>query len=185
MKSVDLMVEEHRLIERMLHVMEETAAVLERGTPVEPAMLAGMLEFIQVYADAGHHAKEEDLFFPALVAAGVMPETSAIGAFQAQHEAGRLLVRRMGDALRGIQAGDPGARRAFAENAGEYISLLREHILLENRLFAEYAEDYLTREQDADLRARMDELDRLRPAAESGSRFERMVTEFEEALLKC
>lgn len=185
MRSVDLMIEEHRLIERMLRVLEDSAAILGRGGSVPAAMLDGMLEFIRVYADAGHHAKEEDIFFPALAGHGIVPEASAIGAFQAQHEAGRLIVRRMLDARQRMAGGDADARRGFAESAHDYVALLQEHIRLENRLFAEYAEDAFSAQEDAALRARMDDVDRLRPPDQRSGRFERMVAEYEEALLKC
>ena len=58
MTSVDLILEEHRTIERMLSVLEDAADRLERGAAVPAVMLACMLEFIQVYADAVHHGKE-------------------------------------------------------------------------------------------------------------------------------
>ena len=185
MKTVDLMIEEHRLIERMLRVLEDSAGILERGGMVPPAMLAGMLEFIQEYADAGHHAKEEDIFFPALAAHGVTPESTAIGAFQAQHESGRLLVREMLVALPAAGLGERAACQAFAASAQEYVALLREHIRLENHHFADYAEEYLSLEEDAALRERMDDVDRDRAADAGTDRFHRMVAEYEEALLKC
>ena len=184
MKTVDLMTEEHWLIERMLSVLERSADVLERGGAVPAGMLAGILEFIQVYADAGHHAKEEDIFFPALAAHGVTPDATAIGAFKAQHEAGRLFVREMLAALPAAGRGERPACRAFAASAQEYVALLREHIRLENGLFAEYAEEHLSPEEDAALRARMDVLDRDR-ASGGGADFRKMVAEYEEALLQC
>ena len=185
MKSVDLMIEEHRLIERMLRVLEDSAGILERGRTVPPGMLAGMIEFVQVYADAGHHAKEEDIFFPALIAHGVQPEASAIGAFQAQHEAGRLFVREMLASLPAASRGERAACQAFAASAREYVGLLREHIQLENHLFAEYAEEHLSPEEDAALRARMAAVDRDRPSDAGTDRYSTMVAEYEEALLKC
>jgi hemerythrin-like domain-containing protein len=185
MKAVDLMMEEHRLIERMLRVLEDAAGILDRGGAVPPGMLAGMLEFIQQYADAGHHAKEEDIFFPALAAYGVTPEASTIGAFQAQHESGRLLVREMLRALPGVNRGERAACQAFAASAVEYVALLREHIRLEDRHFVEYAEEYLSPEEDAALRERMDAVDRDRASDVGTDRFHTMVAEYEEALLKC
>jgi hemerythrin-like domain-containing protein len=185
MRAVDLMMEEHRLIERMLRVLENSAAVLARGGRVPPGMLEGMLEFIQVYADAGHHAKEEEIFFPALAAHGVTPEASTIGAFQAQHESGRLLVREMRGALAGVNRGEKAACDAFSASAEEYVALLREHIRLEDQHFVEYAEEYLSPEEDAALRGRMDAVDRDRAAEVGTDRFHRMVAEYEEAVLKC
>jgi hemerythrin-like domain-containing protein len=185
MKTVERMTEEHRLIERMLQVFEETAGILERGGCAPAGMLAGILEFSRVYADAGHHAKEEDIFVPALAAHGLEADASAIGALQAQHDAGRRLVGEMTGLLPSVGCGERIARQAFAAAAREYIGLLREHIQMENHLFADYAEDYLTDDEDADLRARMDAVDRERALGAGTDRFARMVADYEEALLKC
>jgi hemerythrin-like domain-containing protein len=180
-KTVELMIEEHRLIERMLRVLEESAAILEDGGTVPPGMLAGVLEFLQRYADAGHHAKEEEIFFPALVAHGVPAEASLIRALQVQHESGRLLVREMRDVVEGANGGTRSACRAFAASAQQYITLLREHIRLENEYFTEYAEEHLSPGEDAALGARMAAVNR---GAEC-DRFSRMVSDYEEMLLKC
>ena len=185
MRAVDLMLEEHRLIERMLRVVEDSARLLEQGGTVPSAMLEGMLEFIQVYADAGHHAKEEDIFFPALAAHGVEPGGSAIGAFQAQHEIGRALAAGMREALPGAARGERTACESFAATARDYVSLLREHIRLEDLHFAEYAREFLSADEDADLRARMDAVDASRDPGMRSDRFARMVAEYEEAILQC
>jgi hemerythrin-like domain-containing protein len=185
MTSVDLMLEEHRLIERMLNVLEDCAGRLDRGGSVPPEMLTGMLEFIQVYADAGHHAKEEDLLFPAFAAHGLEPDASPIGAFQAQHESGRARVREMREALPAASRGERAGAQAFAASATDYIALLREHIRLENHHFAEYAAEYFSSEEDAMLRARMDAVDRARALDVGANRYPDMVAEYEEALLKC
>lgn len=185
MRSVDLLLEEHRLIERVLCVLENSAAIMTRGGAVSVAVLSSIVGFMRSYADAAHHAKEEDIFFPALAAHGVAPGASAIGAFEAQHEAGRSLVKQMGHALRLIAAGHEEARPIFTQTAYEYIDLLREHILLEDRVFAEYAEDYFSAAEDAALRARMEERDLLRPVPERPDRIERIVNDLEEAMAKC
>ena len=77
MRAIDVMLREHRLIERMLRVLEESADLLDRGGAVPADMLAGMLDFIQVYADQGHHANEEDIFFPALAANGPVSDPAS------------------------------------------------------------------------------------------------------------
>jgi hemerythrin-like domain-containing protein len=182
MTSVDLMLEEHRVIERMLLVLEESAARLDRGLLVPRIVLAGVLDFFRVYADAGHHAKEEDLFFPALTARGVDPDASPIGALRAQHEVGRALVREMHDVLDGAAAGETAARRAFAASARDYIGMLREHIRLEDHYFLEYARDYLSPQDDEELRRQMDAVDAART---DGERYSRAIAEYEEALTKC
>jgi hemerythrin-like domain-containing protein len=88
-------------------------------------------------------------------------------------------------ALAGVNRGEKAACQAFAASALEYVAMLREHIRLEDQHFAEYAEEYLSPEEDAALRDRMDTVDRDRAADAGTDRFHTMVAEYEEALLKC
>ena len=183
MKSVDRLIGEHRLIERMLRVLDDCAQVLDRGGDVPPGMPVGILDFLQRYADQGHHAKEEDLFFPALADHGLPADASAVYALRAQHEGGRGLVRELREALRGVERGEDESRRAFAATAADYISLLREHIRLEDHYFPEYAEACFKPADDEALLARMDAEDRDRGIDRTS--YEHIVAGYEEALLKC
>lgn len=180
MKSVDLMLEEHRLIERMLNVLEACAGRMERGHALESGTLDSILEFLRVYADAGHHAKEEDVFFPALAAQGFEPEASAVNALQAQHEGGRGLLRELREAMTGVRRGNAASRQAFAATAMEYVALLREHIRLEDHYFPDYASTWLTSAEDDAVLARMLEADRSRGL--DATRYRGLVAECEEAL---
>jgi hemerythrin-like domain-containing protein len=184
-RSVDRILAEHRLIERMLRVVEDCAGALERGGDVPASVPRDAVVFLALYADAVHHAKEEEVFFPALAAHGIAPEGSAVGALQAQHEAGRALVARLRAAVQGLEAGERGAGAAFAGGAREYVALLREHIAIEDRLFVEYAEDCLSPAEDAALDAAMERLDRLRPEAGGRERFERLVERCEGVATRC
>lgn len=185
MKSVELLVTEHRLIERVLRVLEVGVMSLKGAGTVPHRTLASVVEFLHSYVDTDHHGKEENILFPALAAHGITADASAIGALEAQHELGRSLVIVMNDSLKRITGGDTDARSMFAQSAHEYIELLRSHIAMEDQLFAEYAGDCFSPSEDADLRARMDELDLCRPAAERREDIEQMIAECEEMLKGC
>jgi hemerythrin-like domain-containing protein len=59
----DRLVAEHRLIIRMLAVIDKAAALSESGKAVEPQIFLKAVDFIRNFADRFHHAKEEDIFF--------------------------------------------------------------------------------------------------------------------------
>ncbi|MGZ8868001.1 MAG: hemerythrin domain-containing protein, partial [Thermoanaerobaculia bacterium] len=106
-----------------------------------------------------------------------------VNALRAQHEGGRGLIRELRDTLPGVDRGDAGSRRAFAATAMDYIGLLREHIRIEDHYFPDYANACFTPADDETLFTRMEAEDRARGI--DGARFERMVAEYEEAVLKC
>ena len=57
---------EHRLIERMLDVMQEELSIFEKEKKLNPGFLEMAIDFIRTYADRCHHGKEEDILFREL-----------------------------------------------------------------------------------------------------------------------
>ena len=65
-KALEDLKHEHRLIERVLAVLERTTQQLERDGHVSPETLERGLTFVRGFADGCHHAKEEHGLFPVL-----------------------------------------------------------------------------------------------------------------------
>lgn len=151
MKSIELLLEEHRAIERMLSVLESAAVRLHGGGDVPRPVADELFEFFERFGDAGHHQKEEDLLFPVLAAHGLGPETSPIGALAAQHEVGRAFLGDLRRTFRRIERGDSAAREDFATLAREYADMLREHIRIEDHYFVEFASRVMTPAEDDEL----------------------------------
>ncbi len=57
---------EHRVIERMLAVLEGQLRVMAETGTVDPALIDTATDFIRTYADRCHHGKEEDILFRRL-----------------------------------------------------------------------------------------------------------------------
>jgi hemerythrin-like domain-containing protein len=151
MKPTEELSREHEAILRMIAVLADMAGHLETGTPVDPDDLERSLEFIRVFADKCHHAKEEDLLFPAMEKAGIPRERGPIGVMLAEHERGRKHVQAMAKAIPGIRSGDQHAAAAFAAAARAYGDLLSLHIAKEDRVLYPLADSRLTDDQQAAL----------------------------------
>ncbi len=128
---------EHRVIERVLGVLERLLAQPLESAPAVTAALRDCVRFFRLFADACHHGKEEDMLFPALESAGIPRDGGPIGVMLHEHRLGRQYVARMAAELDGLEAGDAGARERFVAAARAYIDLLSAHIYKEdNVLFA-------------------------------------------------
>jgi hemerythrin-like domain-containing protein len=139
----NVMVVEHKLILRMVALVEKNSALVEQGKFTDWQFFLDAVDFIRGYADRFHHAKEEDILFTALIANG-MPETgSPIEAMHIHHDQGRAFVRDMEEAATKALAGEPGQEAAIVENARGYGALLREHIHTEDNIFYPLAEKTL------------------------------------------
>lgn len=143
---------EHDAILRMLDVTAELARRIDAGASVPAEQLAGTVEFFQVFADRCHHAKEEDLLFPALEQKGLPRQGGPIGVMLHEHEIGRDAVRRMAAAAQAYPS-DPAAAKRWAAAAAEYIPLLSAHIQKENNILFVMAERMLSDEEQTRLGA--------------------------------
>ncbi|MEK7098018.1 MAG: hemerythrin domain-containing protein [Patescibacteria group bacterium] len=139
---------EHEGIRLMIKILEKVSEDINNAKVED---LEKMVEFIKVFADKCHHAKEETLLFPALEAAGIPNEGGPIGVMLMEHDMGREFVAGMGEALEKMKAGDKEAGKEFAENALGYGNLLTSHIEKENNILFHMAEMSFSEEKDEEL----------------------------------
>ncbi|TFF88729.1 MAG: cation-binding protein [Promethearchaeota archaeon] len=66
MKPIGPLMMEHRLISRMIKVIEIELNKIKRKNEVNPVFIDIMVDFIRFYADKTHHGKEEDILFREL-----------------------------------------------------------------------------------------------------------------------
>jgi hemerythrin-like domain-containing protein len=145
--------QEHQAILTMIRVLGKMADRLEAGASVDPADLESAVEFIRVFADKCHHAKEEGHLFPEMEKAGVPRERGPIGVMLADHVEGRKHVAAMAGAIPGIRRGQPESAAAFAAAARGYGELLTGHIFKEDRVLYPMADARLTPDQQESLEA--------------------------------
>jgi hemerythrin-like domain-containing protein len=101
---------------------------------------ADCVTFIRLFADACHHGKEEDLLFPELEKSGMPHEEGPIAVMLHEHQQGRAFARRMADALPDARKGDAEARATLRHAAGGYVDLIRGHIMKEDHVLFQMAD---------------------------------------------
>src|SRR5512140_722810 len=110
------LVDEHRLILRMIALLEKNAPRTAAGRLNWQFYLDG-IDFIRQYADRFHHAKEEDVLFEALVENGMPRQNSPVAAMLMEHDLGRGYVKNYSDAAREALEGAAGREETIATNA--------------------------------------------------------------------
>jgi hemerythrin-like domain-containing protein len=133
MDPIQMLMDEHRVIEHAMEALESYAARLTGGD-AEPADLGRFVEFIRLYADGLHHRKEEDMLFATMVDNGFPRDGGPIAMMLLEHDEGRRLV--------GLMAGVAGlespwsdeSRQTAASAANGYTTLLRQHIFKEDNI---------------------------------------------------
>jgi hemerythrin-like domain-containing protein len=134
MKPTEVLMEEHRVIERVLIALEKAASRLSRGEEVYLRFFSGTSALIYGFADSYHYKKEEKVLYEALFKNGFPRETGPVAVMIAEHEEGRRLGQRLRQATERFQGGDVKVRDQVVLSAWGYVSLLRRHMEKEDRL---------------------------------------------------
>jgi hemerythrin-like domain-containing protein len=134
MQATDILMSEHRVIERVIASLETAANRLQAGQEVRPGFFMDAADFIKGFADGCHHRKEEGVLFKALQANGMPAGQGPIAVMLSEHEQGRKFTQGMRAAAQGLQAGDASARQSLVKNALGYAALLRQHIQKEDQV---------------------------------------------------
>ncbi len=150
MKATQQLKDEHEGIRVMLNILEKVCEKLEKTGAVEREHCEGILEFLNIFVDKCHHGKEEDLLFPAMIAASSEAIAPA-AAMRADHDKARGYLGEMSRAYAAFLQGEAMSSAGIMENAGAYISLLREHMGKENGVILEVAERTFSAEQQSEL----------------------------------
>lgn len=143
-----LLGDEHRIIERVLAVVEKLAAL-----PVEERLDSWKqaLDFIRNFADGCHHLKEEKILFPAMEEHGIPRDGGPVGMMLMEHEEGRSYVRSMLAAIDSVQTKNEAAKEILTDNARAYLRLLREHIQKEDEILFRIADDVISPDEQKEL----------------------------------
>jgi len=127
---VDVLMTEHRTIERVLAAVEARLADSAGGP---------FLDFFRNFADGCHHAKEEELLFPLLEQRGIPREYGPIGCMLKEHVQGRNYLAVVRANLDAARDGSPEAVTAVCSAATGYIGMLRRHIYKEDNVLFQMA----------------------------------------------
>lgn len=147
MKATEILMSEHRVIERVIAALEAAANRLADDQAVRPGFFIDAADFIKGFADGCHHRKEEGVLFTTMSDYGVPVQGGPIGVMLADHEQGRVYTRGMRQAAEAVEAGDTAARSAVIVNARGYASLLRNHILKEDHVLFQLADQVIPVDQ--------------------------------------
>ncbi|MEK6561520.1 MAG: hemerythrin domain-containing protein, partial [Nitrospirota bacterium] len=143
MVATEALKKDHRLIERMLDLLQSLAKKFDQGGDVPADSLKNISGFIKTFADNYHHGKEEELLFKAMEERGFPREGGPIGVMLIEHDEGRGYTRALAESIEKYASGDNNAKKAVAENARNYSNLMSQHIPKEDGILYMMADNVL------------------------------------------
>ena len=135
--------DQHRNILKIADVLEDVLGREPTPGAFDYDAIEDCVSFIRLYADALHHGKEEDLLFPELEAVGMSRQGGPLAVMLHEHQEGRAFARAMADALPSAREGDVPAQRRLLNAGLGYVSLIRGHILKEDNILFNMADQMI------------------------------------------
>jgi hemerythrin-like domain-containing protein len=162
MKTIEIMVEEHENIRRMLKVVRNISyRVLTLGD-FDLEDINKIIDFIRNYADKHHHGKEEDILFETMnKKIEKLARAGAITGMYIEHDMGRLYMGNLEKAVEDYKSGNDQARLDIIANAISYTDLLERHIEKENTAMYRFAENMLDEESKAYIETEATKIEEL------------------------
>jgi hemerythrin-like domain-containing protein len=127
---------EHRLIERMIVLMEMELQKAEKEKPVSPRFIETSARFIRDYADRCHHGKEEGILFRAIEQKALSEEHKrTMHELVEEHKWGRETTARLVKANARYEKGDEDGLPEIVECLRLLVEFYPRHIEKEDRGF--------------------------------------------------
>lgn len=186
MQATDLLKEEHHGVKISLRILEQLGAKLVETPGAQGAIYAAdlerLIEFFKVFVDKCHHAKEEDVLFPALV--GTPIASDLVRELLGEHAAGRKLVVEMAEELKKYQTGNKNAVSAIRKAAKSYDQLLTAHIAKEDRDLYTIADVKISARDQKEMVEVFEKIELERIGMGTHEKFHTMLGEFKQKYLQ-
>jgi hemerythrin-like domain-containing protein len=151
MQALQILIDEHRTIERVLDCLDALTARCARKQPLDAGQAGQVVDFIRNFADRCHHGKEEAQLFPMMERRGFSPVSGPTAVMRFEHDEGRKLVGQMAASIPAAATDDAEAVSAFSRAAERFSRLLRQHIQKEDHCLFPMANAALNDEDREEL----------------------------------
>lgn len=152
---------EHRLVDRMIAVIDAEQNRMDRDKTVDPAFVDTIIDFIVFYVDKTHHVKEENILFAAVATRDITAEQKKImDELIQEHRMALQIVERLSDAKLRYEKGDVAAIQGINTALGEITTLYRKHVITEDKHFFLPVMKYFSKEEKDAMLQQMWDYDR-------------------------
>ena len=127
---------EHRIIEKMLALMEKEIEKMKKFNKANPIFIDTAVDFIRMYADRTHHGKEEDILFRELEKKNLSPNhTKIMEELIEEHVWARKKVGNLVDAKKSYANGNIDAVEEIITLMNDLAKFYPVHIKKEDKNF--------------------------------------------------
>ena len=152
---------EHRLIERMLAVIQNTLAQVKKNRKIDPSLVDTAVDFIRTYADRTHHGKEEEILFRALNSKDLSDvDRRVMNELLEEHVLGRSTTKTLVEANTRYRNGDTSALGEVVSCLHTLVDFYPKHIGKEDKVFFPASRVYFSEAEDQAMLEEFRDFDR-------------------------
>jgi hemerythrin-like domain-containing protein len=154
MKSITLLLEDHRQIARAVDILEEMATGAKHGLELHDNDVTALMQFMVCFGDRIHQGREEGVLFPALMANPGQGNYSKLTSLGFDHQRQRYLIQ-------GIQeSAGREDKKDFVFCATRLVEIVREHLKEEETILFPLAATLLSPDDDERVASDMEAYDK-------------------------
>jgi len=154
-KIIDILLDEHQNIEKLLLVLEHELEVFDRSGRPDYEILQSIIQYFQDYPESCHHPKEEMIFEKLKLRDPAAAKR--FGDVEAEHGLEARRLRSFAHAVDYILADQEFLRESFHLAVHDFIEHQRQHLQKEERLLFPAAVKALRSNDWAEIDARLDD----------------------------
>jgi hemerythrin-like domain-containing protein len=159
---------EHRLIERMVHLMRQDLERIRANILVDPefafvdpVFIDIAVDFMRTYADRCHHGKEEDILFAEMAEKNLPPDLKSIlDELIEEHKQAREYTKELVKAKENYLRQEPEAVNQILFYLDKLTAMYPKHIIKEDQHFFIPCMEHFTTEGKVAMLEKMWEFDR-------------------------
>jgi len=154
-KIIDILLEEHQNIEKLLLVLEHELEIFDSGERPDYEILQTIIQYFEDYPERCHHPKEEMIF--EKLKRRDPAAAKRFGDVEAEHEVETRRLRSFARAVDSVLADQEFLRESFHLAVHDFIEHQRQHLQKEERLLFPAAAKALRPQDWAEIDARLDD----------------------------
>jgi hemerythrin-like domain-containing protein len=178
MLPTDDLMNEHRVIQRMLGILTQASKRLENGQDVDSEFYVDAVDFLKNFADKCHHTKEEKLLFEKMMERGVSGEVGPIAVMMREHQDGRAHVKSLDKLSKGNMS--KATREGLIKSSRAYVDLLSKHIQKEDNVLYPLANQILDKEDQKELEKDFEKVEKEVMGPGVHERYHKMIEQWEQ-----
>jgi len=152
MLPVDMLVEEHGLIERIIKPLQIAKATISETNTVDTNFIVVAADFFRTYADKYHHGKEEGILFKELSQKKLSEKDDKLMLeLMMEHAYARKTVNALENANIAYLAGNTEKVNNILKHLETLADLYPKHIQKEDKQFFYQSMEYFTKKEQEEM----------------------------------